>query len=404
MTEDHPIRHVTPEELPDFFRAMARQFGEEIADETIDVIRPASEPDRTFAWVEDGRILGTAETISFTMGVPGGGTAPCAGLTAVGVHPLRRRRGILTALLRRQTDQAHERGEPFGALYASEATIYGRYGYGPAAPTVSLTVSTARGQLRTPAAGDLEEVGVADALARLPAIYDRVQSATPGMMSRSPERWQAFVGHDPEGLRDGFTARYHMLLGDRGYVVFRIKEGWTDGVPDGTLRITELVAADAEAHAALWQVCLSMDLVSRVEAPLQPPDDPLPHALTDPARARVVAAEPLYLRLLSLPEAFAARGYAGEGGAVVEVRDGFCPWNTGTWRLDLGPDGGAATRTDAEPDLVLDVADLGAAFLGGERLTRLVRARRVEERRPGAAWKLDGLLASDPLPWNPRMF
>jgi predicted acetyltransferase len=405
---DAPIRQVTDEEVPAFFTAMARQFGDDISDESIEKIRGACELDRTFAWFEGERIMGTAETVSFTVGMPGAAPAPCAGLTAVGVNPLRRRRGILTALLRRQMDQAHERGEPFGALYASESAIYGRYGYGAAAPAVEYRVATAHGSLRSPAAAsasaDLEMVDTDEALQRLPGIYDAVHAATPGCMSRSPGRWRAFVGFDPGEHRDGFSPYYHVVLADRGYVVYRLKDDWDEGTPDGTLRVVELLARDADAYAALWQLCLSMDLVSEVRSSQRPPDDAVLLALTDPARAKIRAAEPLYLRLLDLASAFAARRYAGEGGAVVEVRDAFCPWNAGRWALDLGPDGGSARRTDVEPDLVLDVAELGGAFLGGVRLAALARAGRIEETRSGAAWDLDRLLAADPLPWNPRIF
>jgi predicted acetyltransferase len=405
MTEDRDIRHVGPEEVEAFVRATAFQFSEEISDERVASYARTTELDRTFACVEDGRIVGTAETISFTMGLPGAKPAPCAGLTSVGVHPLRRRRGILTAMLRRQTDQAHERGEPFGALYASETGIYRRYGYGVAAPSCNLTIPTrAHGLADPPSTDGIELVDAEAAVERLPAVYDRVQAGRPGMMSRSAAEWRELLTLDPADERDGFSARAHAVLGDRGYVLLRSKPDWTDGVADGTVRVVELLGTDAEAEAVLWQLCLSMDLMTSVTANGRPPDDPVLAAVEDRARVRVRPGAPLWLRLLSLRDAVAARGYSADGGAVLTVRDGFCAWNDGTWRFDLGPDGGSAERTSEEPDLVLDVADLAAAFLGGVRLSTLVRARRVEERRRGAAWALDRLLAADPLPWTPQIF
>ncbi len=406
MSDDAPIRAVTAEELPTFARTVALQFGETLSEEFLEVLRDSTELDRTFAWFEGDKMMGTAETVSFDMSVPGGGSVACAGLTSVGVNPLRRRRGILNSLMRRQLDQAHERGEPAGALYASESGIYGRYGYGVAAPVLSFEIPTARAGLRTPV-GEVPELGLLDvdeALERLPAIYERARGRRPGAMSRSPQRWRAFLGYDPEGERKGYSARFHVALEDRGYLVYQLKDDWDEGVPDGTLQIVELVALDTSAHAALWQLCLSMDLMGQVSARQRPPDDPILLELTDPARARVRAGEPLWLRIVSLPQAIASRRYAAEGAAVVAIGDRFCPWNAGTWRLELGPEGGSATRTAASPDLSMDVAELGTAFLGGVRLSTLVGARRVDEHHAGAAWALDRLMAADPLPWNPRMF
>src|SRR4029078_8522579 len=58
------------------------------------------------------------------------GALPCAATTVVGVAPTHRRRGVLRSMMRAHLDDAHERGEPLAALWASEETIYGRFGYG----------------------------------------------------------------------------------------------------------------------------------------------------------------------------------------------------------------------------------------------------------------------------------
>lgn len=403
---DLPIRAVTNEELPAFARATALQFGETVGEDFIEVLRELTEFDRTFAAFEGDRIVGTAETISFRMGVPGADPVPCAGLTSVGVHPSRRRRGLLSALMGRQLADARERGEPVAALYASESGIYGRFGYGAAAPAVSLVVDAPWGRLSDPPAAraEVDLIDTEAALTLLPPIYERAHVATGGMMSRAPERWRAFVGFDPEAHRDGYTPYFVAHLPERGYAVYRIREGWGAGVPDGRLRIVELVATDAEAHAALWAFCLEMDLVAHVEASQRPPDDPVRLSLVDPQRLRAEVGDPLWVRLLDLPAAIGARAYAAAADVVVAVGDATCPWNAGTWRLEVAADGAACTRVDAAADLTLDVADLGAAYLGGVRLSALVRARRVEEHRSGAAWALDRALAADPLPWNPRIF
>jgi predicted acetyltransferase len=400
------IRSVARSELVDYHRAVALQFGEHLDDEGLEVMAASSEPDRSFACFEGDRIVGTAEHISFTMGLPDAPPAPCAGLTSVGVNPARRRRGILSDLMRRLLDDAHERGEPFAALYASEARIYGRYGYGPAAPAMNVMITAPHGRLRDPVP-DTERIELIDAdeaLGVLPGIYDRVQAASPGMMDRSPGRWQFRYGNDLESWRDGCSPRYHAVLDDRGYVVYRLKEGSRDGVPDGTVRVVEHVAADPEASAALWSFCLTQDLMPHVDATQRPPDDPLPLSLDDPARARCTPGEPLYVRLVDLPAALTARGYATAGSIVLEVADASCPWNAGRWRLQVAPDGASCERTTEEAELSLDTAELATAYLGQVRATTLLGARRLVEHRPGAARRLDVLLAAPRAPWNPRIF
>src|ERR1051325_338308 len=83
------------------------------------------------AWDGD-RIVGGAGAFPFSMSVPGG-TVSCAGTTVVGVAPTHRRRGVLRTMMRAHLDDVHDRGEPIAALWASEETIYGRFGYGRAA-------------------------------------------------------------------------------------------------------------------------------------------------------------------------------------------------------------------------------------------------------------------------------
>ena len=56
-----------------------------------------------------------------------------AGITWVTVAPTHRRRGVLTAIMRRQLDETHaQEREPVAALWAAESSIYGRFGYAPA--------------------------------------------------------------------------------------------------------------------------------------------------------------------------------------------------------------------------------------------------------------------------------
>jgi predicted acetyltransferase len=112
----------------------------------------------------------------------------------------------------------------------------------------------------------------------------------------------------------------------------------------------------------------------------------------------------LWIRLLDLPGALEARRYATEGELVLEVTDALRPRNQGRFRLEAGPEGAACRPTRAEPDIALDVADLGAAYLGGASLATLGRAERASELTPGALLRADRLFASDPAPVSTTHF
>ena len=85
---------------------------------------------------------------------------------------------------------------------------------------------------------------------------------------------------------------------------------------------------------------------------------------------------------------------------VFEVRDEFCPWNEGRWKLE----GGEASRTDDAADLALDVAELGSVYLGGFTFRDLHRAGRVEELREGAVYGADAIFRGEAAPWCPEIF
>ncbi len=399
------LRPVTAAEYTAWFSAVSRQFGEDVHEDDIAAYRDVTKLDRTLAVFDGDEIVATATIDSFDMTLPGGRQAPCAGVTAVGVRTTHRRQGLLRRMMLRQLADIRERDEPLAALLASESGIYGRFGYGPSTPTLTLAIDRPWARLARPVEpGGIRLLDADTALAELPAVYERVQRSQPGMLTRTPARWQLWLGRDPDHYRDGYSARYHALLGDRGYVVYRLKDDWRDNAPAGRLRVLELVAADPEAAAALWQYCFSVDLVATVEAEMRPADEPLVHLLVEPLRLRVGAGEPLYTRLVSVPDALRTRAYAAAGSLVFDVRDDACPWNAGRWRLEATPDGATCEPTQASADLSLDVVELATAYLGGVRFSRLARARRLDAHTGDALATADAMFATDPLPWNPFSF
>ena len=150
----------------------------------------------------------------------------------------------------------------------------------------------------------------------------------------------------------------------------------------------------------LWRYLLDIDWVAAITSWLLPPDHPLFFVLAQPRRMRYRLGDGLWVRLVDVGAALSGRTYPEDGELVFDVRDAFCPWNEGRWRLA----GGSADRTEAEPDLVVDVDALGAAYLGGIRFAQLAQGGTVGELKPGAIERADGIFRHGLHPWCPEIF
>ncbi len=408
---DIEIRAIGPDRVRDFARVPDAAFGETSSDEQIAFYTRATEWDRAIAAYDGDRLIGTGGADSMELTLPGLTTIPVGGLTAIAVLPTHRRRGVLRAIIARHFEDVEQRGEPVSVLNASESAIYGRFGYGLATLQADLEIDTGHGAfLRQPApAGRLRLLEEGELLEVLPAFYDRARRAQPGELSREEHRWGLYA-EDPEWTREG-ASRHHDVVYESepgrvdGWLGYRVKDRWTDGLPNNLAKVRHLFALTPEAGAALWRYCLDLDLVSTVRLYDRPLDDPLRWYLADPRRLRTIAVgDQLWVRLLDLPRALAARRYATRDALVVEVGDALRPANQGRFRLEGGPDGAACQPTRAEPDLAMDVTELGAAYLGGVRLATLGRAGRVHELTPGALLRADMMLAGDPPAWSTTHF
>ncbi|MEW2294977.1 GNAT family N-acetyltransferase [Streptomyces sp. NPDC006743] len=365
----------------------------------------ALETDRCLlALTADGRPVGTAAAHSFELTLPGGNLVPAAGVTAVGVLPSHRRQGVLTAMMRHQLDELRARGEFLSVLLASEAPIYGRYGYGPATYTARLTVPRhgaalavprARAVAGAPAAGpddgSVEILRRAECGAILEEVYDRYRRAQPGALSR-PHRWWALRAGQPP-----------VSPAARHVAVHRDADGVPDGyasysVESGTLTVDETIAADDAVFTALARFALGHDLVSQVVFRHVPPGHPLRWRFAD-FRAGEVSGDTdwLWVRLLDVPRALTARGWFTDGELVLALHDPFLGGHD-RYLLTVRDGEANCAPTDREPDLSLDIGDLGAVYLGGTAPSTLVRAGHVRAHRPGAVTLADALFRAERAP------
>jgi predicted acetyltransferase len=413
-TPPFAIRTATPDDLRAFLAPLEPAFAEEYPDEEFEADRHLFEAGRIVAAFDQDVAVGCAGAYTARLSVPGGEVAAAA-VTLVGVRPTHRRRGILRMLMRHQLDDIRRRGEPVAVLWASEGAIYQRFGYGLATYATSFEIDPRRAAFldAVEADGRLRSLTGDEALAILPSIYERAHRPIPGALDRSEAWWRWGTLRDAAPPRQELGPKSFVAL-ERdgravGYAIYRARARWDDRGPDGRLTVLEVVADDARAERRLWRWLLDADLMSRIRAVRQPLTPPLYHMLAEPRRLGLTVNDGLWLRLVDLPAALAARRYRAAGSLVLEVADGSCPWNAGRWRLaTTGGDDGSwaatAVRTDDEPDLALDATDLGAAYLGGVRPSELGAAGRVHERHPAALSLADRLFASDRSPWCMTMF
>lgn len=389
--------------------AVGISFGNHADDEDVAVLGEEMELERALAAYEGDQVVGTAGIISFDLTVPGA-TLPVAGVTMVGVHPTHRRRGILTTMMRAQLEAIHERGEALAMLWASEATIYGRFGYGLATfkAAIELERSGAAFREQHVPRGSLRLIGADEVLAACGPIYDRYLPMRAGTFSRTAAFWRAEIIFDPERWRRGGGPASYLLhetdgVGD-GYARYRMNADWDERGPKGGVQVTEFVALTPETERELWAFLLAVDLTTRTRVNNLPVDTPLRFMLAEPRRMGLTVSDAAWLRIVDVQEALSRRGYAGRDRLVLELRDPFLPWNAGRWEVEAMQSGARVAPTEADPDLILTASDLGATYLGGVRMAELALAGRIEECTPGAVGRFDALFTTALAPWCSSMF
>jgi predicted acetyltransferase len=399
------VRPCEPEELKLGLTPIFHFFGSAPSEEGLASISRVLPADRMHMALEDGAPVGGAGVFPFELTVPGG-RVRAAGVTVVGVLPTHRRRGVLKSMMRAQLDDVHERGEPVAYLWASEETIYGRFGYGVASFSGEIGVPRNRSAFAVPLEkrGRIRLVSHEEALELIPPIYERVAAETPGMFARTREWWEARALADPEWRRQGAGEMNRVVLELDGelqaYALYRLKLQFDLGASTGFTRVIEAMGTTPQATAEIWRFLFDVDWMDTIEASLIPVDHPLFLLVAEPRRLRYRVGDGLWARLVDVEAGLGARSYRSGEPVVLEVADAFCPWNDGTWRVgDAG-----ASRTDEPADLRLDVAALGSVYLGGFTWAQLRRAGRVDELREGGVERADELFRTDIRPWCPEIF
>jgi predicted acetyltransferase len=394
------VRRAAPEEVGGALAPIWNYFGSQPEPEELERFATILPAERVLAGFDGEEIVGGAGAYLFETTVPGGAQIATAGVMAVGVLPTHRRRGVLTAIMRRQLADAHERGEPIAMLYAAEGGIYGRFGYGLAALAgdIELPKEHARPWHDEPL-GQARLLDPDERVEVLPPIYDRVQAETTGMFTRTRDWWRVRRLRQRPGKPPGNAVVIELEDGAQAYALYRHDFGMRHMVTQSKLEVSEALGTSPRALDAVWRYLLAIDWVARIDAYWLPLDHPLFHWIREPRRLAFHVFEGLWVRLVDVDTALAARSL-GEGSLVIDLRDELCPWNQARWHVEAG----SVSRTTAAADLALDVSALGSAYLGGFTFAGLALAGRVEELQPGTIARADTIFGTARQPWCPELF
>ena len=381
--------HDEPERLAGWYEAVSRGFHQGRTSEELrqHLGRQLAEDDVVLRGVwQDPPLLGAGSIPVATYASydktlhTGRGLHPVLMVSEVTVSPTHRRRGLLRALMSEDLREAAERGLPLAVLTASEGSIYGRFGFGPAVFQHTLEVDTGpRFEVRElDDDGALELLEPAEAWPTVSALFAEFHGRTRGSVAR-PRFYEALLtgAFDFEsGQEKLLRTAVHLDAAGRpdGYVAYR-----PGARQDGhrRIKVVDLVALNPTAHLRLWRLLADVDLSDSVEWDHAAVDDPLAWALVDPYRVRVTRhGDALWVRLLDVPAALEARPWGSDGSVVLGVDD---PLGHAAGRFRVTTRGGAAevSRTEEAEDVTLGADALGALYLGGVGVRTLHAAGRL---------------------------
>lgn len=339
-----------------------------------------------------------------TLNIGGGNLMPVHQITAVTVSPTHRRRGLLRQIITEDLRLARDAGVAFAALTASEATIYGRFGFGRVTQRARFTLKVSGGlPLRGTSEGTVVAIKPQELSKYAPAIFAAAHARKLGSVSATQFDVGQAAGlwedHDSPKPAKNLRAALHLDAQGRpdGFMSYKFS-GWQVVPP--TMEIGQMCAVTGAGRRDLVAYLASHDLVEKITG-RGPIDDILPSALHNPRDYKVTAqGDHLWLRILDIKTALTARTYNGDGSIRLRVIDDL-GLTSGDWELSVED---SVARVDpaaagSEPDVTVDIRDLASLYLGGFRATHLAQAGVLIVHQASALATLDALFATNTVPY-----
>jgi len=366
-----------------------------------------------------GTIAGGCFAYDLTMSLPGGALVPVAALAGVGVGGAHIGRGAMRLLVNEHLRRSKAAGDAASVLMASEAGIYGRFGYGMATEYAEYEARSLEIGFRAdPPGGTIEMLHLGTdeltdaAIERLGPCYTAWAARSPGALSRSDEWWHVVLGN-VRLWRGGGKHQFAVVHVDDqgvtdGYLLYRIEPKDETlsghGRPVSSVIIHELLATNVAAELALFNYAISVPLTRAVHWEIAPLRPALQMTLTDRRHLwQTARLDMMWLRPLNLSVLLEQRSYRVRSHVTFELDDPLFDDLRGPWQLEARGGKGSLTRFEGDADVRLGPAELGSLVLGGTRAIDLAAVGHIVGSAD-AVRRLDLLLQTDAPPFNLTKF
>ncbi|MEJ8305104.1 GNAT family N-acetyltransferase [Saccharibacillus sacchari] len=321
------------------------------------------------------------------------------GIGGVATWPEKRRKDMVTLLLRRALEEMKNQGQLLSYLHPFSVAFYRKYGWEIFTDNKNYSIPVDKLPARQNVPGrvvrEVRDISV------LKSVYDRVITRYNGAMTRSGNWWKNRV---MSGIP--YTAVYYNEIGEpEAYVLYAIEE---------KVWITEeMFWLNETARQGLWDFIGNHDSKLKEVRLKLPADDPLSLLLPDPMVKQEI--EPYFMgRIVDAAVFVREYPFAGLGTHSrfsLKIEDRDAPWNEGTWVWSISPDGtgdleSVRTPADAENEagngLSVSIGLLTAMLLGYRRPSDLRRFGLLEASE-ATAERLDALIPAR-TPYLPDYF
>ena len=336
----------------------------------------------------------------------GARSVPMVGIAGVATPPEHRGKGHARRMMQHAVREAASDGFPISVLYASTQPLYRAVGFEQAGhrfvsklPMQTLGISEK--------ARDV--VAICDAeMPEVKACYGVYAKHYAGMTDRTDYLWERVRNRRDETYH-GFGVRENGVIA--GYL-FALTDGG-GGRERGDLLVSDI--AWSTPSAAKKVLGLLADFTTMTEhallagSPLHPLATLLPQQ-----RFSIDLKEYWMLRILRVPEAVAARGYAKgiDASAVFEIRDDIVQENNGRWRVSVrngvgvcerSPDAGGTGGRPVRGAVRCDVRAFAPLYTGLYTASQ-ARAIGLVEGDDDAVAAADALFTGQGTPWMADFF
>ena len=401
------LRPATSDEMAAIGTLGGYVYGGAFGDGPDSITASANRAEWTLCAFDGLRLASSFITIPFTMRLNGKAMA-MGGVSGVATHPEYRRRGLMRRLMTQATLDMRERGQTVAALWASQASIYQRFGYAIGSVSRRYAVDSIDITFFDGDTGSstVEWLDVEAGFDAVRALYIAFIAQRTGYLHRSRALWAS--GAFEERPEDGPV---HIALsrdGDgepNGYLVYTLR---ADRVAHRA-RGQELVIRDfgwltLDAYRSLWSYVARHDLVGRVVWATAPADDPAEELFSEPRMLHCEYGEGAWFRVIDVEAALGARGYSQAGQVTLRLpEDDLAPWNAGTYTIETDGEETTVARSTTEPDAVLPVKAMASLF-SGYRSARRLRSWGLLAADDRAVDRLDSLFATRHLSHFPDHF